>query len=801
MYLRHKNYLLTLSFILFFITSLFSQDSFKYQIKGNVYDEENRSLEFVNIILLNKIDSSFVKGTTTNIKGNYSIENITPNNYILQFSHVSYKTIEQEINLKKREDLILNQVLESNSLDEVVITSNKQAIKIDADKIIFDMKNSTASEGSTAIELLRDIPTVIIDNDGNISLAGKNKISLVINGKLINLSNEDIERTLNSISGGDIEKIEVINNPSSKYDAVSGSGLINIKTKKNKGDGFNLNVNSNWSYGRRPKLNSGTRASYSSNKFSVWGGYIYSDNKFSEDLELNRFIIDEDESWSFIQRVNQNQEFKTNSLNTGIEYKINKNQGVELNYDFKDSKDKYNPSGNTVILIDNIFDSTFNSGNNQDVNWEQHLGSLIYKINMKNNSSLSSTFSYLNNKELSYALTNQDINQNIITENEITSAIKISTAKIDYFLPIKEDLNFETGIKLSGVDTSLLTTTETISGNDNFFDRFSDFDYKENVLGLYVNTSFNINKMKARIGLRFEHTNLKNSLNTLSQNTVVNNDYSDFFPNISLNYLKGNHSINFDFSRSIIRPNYANLNPFEFYLDRFTKISGNPQLSPQYTYNYSISDTYKKINFSINYINDKNMLNRLAKQNIISKEENYKYENIDLSKRISLNISFPFKINNWWNSINTFSTYYDDYQISLLDFPTSISGYGLYSQTQHTFKIADGFSSNFALKYLSPQISRGGLYNLDYRFSTRIGFSKKMFNNLAVVKVNFTDVFNTDKFSGLVGPVNNRVQIYSKWETQQIQLSFSYQISGNKDKVKYNNKNEGIKEELKRIDN
>lgn len=398
-------------------------------IEGIVIDDFDKPIEFVNVLLLKKSDSSFVRGTVTDLLGKYLIEDIKSGQYILQFSHISYDNKEFSIEFKNEEKLKRNTKLTFNALDEVLVVIKKQAIKVDTNKIIFDVKASNLSEGSTALEIIREIPTVIVDNEDNISLAGKDKVSVVINGKLMNLSNEDLIKVLNSISGNNIDKIEVLNNPSSKYDATSGAGLININLRKNFESGFSSSINSSWSYGRRPKFNSGLNINYGNKSINFWGIYVYSDNKFTEDLALDRFILDGTESWVFNQKVENNQQFVAHSLTTGLELEIFEDHFIDASFEYQKSDDLYQPRGNTIVTIDNVIDSSFDSNNDQDLDWNQHVYSIGYRGKLNEKSNLSSAYNHVTNNEFSDALTQQDIDNNLSTQNIVSSKINLNTFK------------------------------------------------------------------------------------------------------------------------------------------------------------------------------------------------------------------------------------------------------------------------------------------------------------------------------------------------------------------------------------
>ncbi|MDX6180677.1 TonB-dependent receptor [Flavobacterium sp. Fl-77] len=783
---------------LFLIISIQSKIFSQITINGKIINTNDQPIEFAEILLLTK-DSLVTKSELSNQDGIFQI-NEKKGNYILMIKQLGNVLFKKDFYLEENIELGTIKAVNTNSLQSVDIVTKKKLIKINNEKTIIDVDNSSLTGGSNLYDILKNTPNVIIDGEDNISLAGKSEASILIDDKLMTLSKKDLANTLRNIPSSNIKEIEIVINPSSKYDATSALGMINIKLKKNSKIGLYSNINSGWAYGRASKYYVGTSIGYNKDKLNVWGTYNYVNNTFLQVVKLDRTILNDNEIWQSKQNTNLDKKLKNNSYILGLEYEINKNHTVKSDFEYKLNNDKYPISGNTNIYINNEILSRFESRNTQNVDWNQMLFSTSYLGKLNNNGTeISSGITYLNNKDDSKSDIQKNSLNDSLMQNTVSARVKIISGQINLTQLLNKKIKLDFGGKVAFTKTSNFNNYYNVTNSNSLelYD-YNDFNYNENVLAFYTGAFFDYKILNIKAGFRVEDTHIKNDFITIEESTLKKSNYTSFFPNFSLTYNLKNHILGTSYSKSIIRPNYDALNPYQDYLDDYTRLSGNTNLQPQITESYSISDTYKKINFSLNYIHTANQLNRLAKQDVESKEEIYMYENVKKANRFSSNISFPIKCYKWWDISNIISIYYDDYSPEVSDFPSKINGWGGYFQTISSFIFFDNFSGSISLRYMSPQVSKGGLYNIEETFSMDIGAKITFLKNRGVFKASVTDLFNTDRFKGELGSLGNSIKINNKWESRQIKFNIGYNIFESKQKDKKINTN-SLEEERNRM--
>lgn len=815
--------LLTLSALLINVNNMAqaqdanSQQVRKGRISGFVQREDRKPVEFATVTLLRVKDSSLVKGAIADIEGKYEFEGIPGGRYLVAAVNMGMKksfSAPFTLNGQPVKVPALLLAAESRNLKEVNVTAKRPFIEQKADKMVVNVENSIVAAGGTAMEVLQQSPGVQVDKDDNISMRGKNGVVIMIDGKPTNMSAQDVAQLLKNMPSSNVDQIELIANPSAKYDAAGNAGIINIKLKKNDNYGTNGNVNIGGGQGKLPKFNSGLSLNHRNERLNAYGSYNYNYNGNFENLLIYRDNMEESGRMVFDQETYIDKRSNYHGAKAGVDYFINKNHtiGVMANVALGD----WFGDGNSVTWIGNglAIDSSLKTKMDNTSRWDRQSYNLNYR------GKLDTTGKELN-IDLDYSR-NVDKRDNHLysafmdgtgevyyrgdtTRSLQPSIIDIKTVKIDYTHPLKKNAKLEAGIKLSYVN----------SDNDSRFDslkvakweydinRSNYFIYEENVNAAYLNYSRQFKKLGVQAGLRAEQTNVKGNSVTLQQ--VNDTSYLNFFPSVFFSYqASDNHQWGISYSRRLQRPNYNNLNPFEFFLDRYTKAGGNPNLRPQYSHNFELRHTFKSfLNTAIGYSRTSDMLSRILEPGVDPKTGDttilvYKYMNVAERDNVNLNISAPLPITKWWKSFTNISVFYNAFETVVSGELINRSSGGFYGQTQHTFTLTKSLSAEASFDYVSPQISDEGLFKMKSMYALNIGFSQQVLKKKGTVRLNVNDVFNNRRFRGEYTTTNREVSLANRWDSRQIRVSFTYRF-GNSNVKEARKRRTGLEDELNRV--
>ena len=807
------------STIIFIITStaIFGQNSLKGKIVGSVSEISGKSVEFATITLLRAKDSILVKGILTDEKGNYELENVNEGNYIISVSQVGYeKTYSNSIivdanHLNNKIDVKMIEA--SKKLNEVVITAQKPFIEQHIDKMVVNVENSLVSVGSTAIEVLERSPGITVDNNGNISLKGKQNVRIMIDGKPTYLSAQDLSNMLKNMSANQIEKIEIMTNPSSKYDAAGNAGIINIVMKKNQNMGLNGSVSLSLGQGVYPKQNAGLNLNYRKNKINLFGNYNQSYRQGFNTLDLVRNFRKNDT----IQNVfKQNSQFYnpylTHSFKAGADFFATKTTtiGVLINGTISNGSTTGVNSTNIYNGFDNLLSNVItNSKYNEK--FSNYTSNLNYKhtfdstgreltVDMDyarfsevNNQNISSTFKYFDGRGDSLG----------VQRGDLPSYINIFTAKADYVHPINKKSKFETGWKSSYVNTDSDVKYFIRNGDfeKNDTSRSNHFQYEEHINAAYTNYNYEYKKFTFQFGLRAEQTLAY--LKQLIKSSSLTRTYFQVFPTVFIRQkISKHHSIVYSYSRRIDRPNYQDLNPFTFYVDPYTYQKGNSYLRPQLSNLVEVSHTYKDmITTTLNYSRTNYLIIDLLKQNDARRTTFLTKDNLGTSENLGIAVSAPIPIFKWWNSNNYVNVFYNHYfgsfsNADTLNSPFDRSKVAFTFNSTNTFTIGKGWSAELSGFYQSSNLNGTITFLPMYMMSA--GIQKQVFNKKGSIKLNIRDMFNWQRFRGNVNYQNIDASIVNHWDNRVTTLSFNYRF-GKSTVAASRNRKTGLEDEKNRV--
>ncbi len=811
--------LLILTVSLFTTITGFAQSPSK--VSGQVNDNIGKPLATATVMLQRAKDSGLVKTAISNASGAYEITPVKPGTYFVTATSAGMKKTSSAVfEVKENENAtapVLTTQPATKDLGGVTVTSAKPMVEVKADKTILNVEGTINAVGNDGLELLRKSPGVMVDKDDNLSLAGKNGVRVYIDGKPSPLSGSDLASYLKSLQSSQIEAIEIITNPSAKYEAAGNAGIINIKLKKNLTIGTNGSANAGYSVGIYSRYNAGISLNHRNTKVNVFGNYNYNQgiNEFSIRSKRTAYPID-----SIFDQTNTITNYNKGSHNfkAGMDYFINKKStiGVVVNGNVSDNKTltdgpmkiSYIPTG----MVDRLVIATGDNRNHRsNVNFNAN-----YRYAVTGGSELNIDADYgffnLKNNQLQpndYYNAGGTIKQ-YSTSNHMASPtdITIFSVKVDYEQNFKKGkLGYGARIGFVNTDNNFNRTSVEDTKVTNESNRFS---YDENINAAYVNYNRAFKGFMIQAGLRVENTNSKgHSVGTSNNNgaptsfdSSVKRNYVDVFPSAAITFNKNPmNQWGLTYSRRIDRPAYQDLNPFEFRLNDYTYMKGNTQLRPQYTNSFGITNTYKyKLNTRLNYSHVKDMFAQIpdvsGSKSLLSKK------NLATQDIISFNVSYPFQYK-WYSFFTNVNASYTMYNAKIPDFSGNIQKVDIDQPSlsfymQNSFKLSKTLTAELSGFYNSPSVWQGSFKSKSI-YSIDAGLQKTIFKGKGTVKAAVGDVFNTLKFRGDSDFANQINTFYGKPESRQFKLNFTMRFGSAQIKAARQRKS-AIEEENKRTE-
>lgn len=801
---------------LFTTITAFAQSPSK--VSGQINDNSGKPIAAATIMLQKAKDSSLVKTAVTNANGSYEITPVKPGSYFVSATSAGIKKTSSAVfEVKENENAAVPALTAqpaTKDLSGVTVTSKKPMVEVKADKTILNVEGTINAVGNDGLELLRKSPGVMVDKDDNLSLSGKNGVRVYVDGKPSPLSGSDLAAYLKSLQSSQIEAIEIITNPSAKYEAAGNAGIINIKLKKNLTIGTNGSVNAGYNIGVYARYNAGVSLNYRNTKVNVFGTYNF--NEGINEFSIRSLRTSPDSSFDQSNTIT-NYNRGSHNFKTGLDYFINKKStiGVVVNGNISDNKTLTDGPMKIIYTPTNVVDRmVIATGDNKmkrsNVNFNAN-----YRYAVTGGSELNIDLDYgifnLRNNQLQ---PNDYYNGNGTVKQYSTSNRMVSPTDINvYSLKVDYEQNFKKGKlgyggKIGFVNTDNNFSRTSVEGSK-ITSENNKFSYDENINAAYVNYNRAFKGFMIQAGVRVENTNSKgHSTGTINNGTAINFDssvsrsYVGLFPSAAITFNKNPlNQWGFTFSRRIDRPAYQDLNPFEFRLNDYTYMKGNTQLRPQYTNSFGITNTYKyKLNTRLNYSHVKDMFAQLpdtaGSKSLLTKK------NLATQDIVSFNLSYPFQYK-WYSFFTNVNSSYTMYKAKIPDLSGNIRKVDLDVFTvsfymQNSFKLGKTLTAELSGFYNSPSVWQGSFKSKSI-YSIDAGLQKTIFKGKGTVKAAVGDVFNTLKFRGNSDFAGQQNTFYGKPESRQFKLSFSMRFGNTQVKAARQRKS-GIEEENKRTE-
>ncbi|MBS1596719.1 MAG: TonB-dependent receptor [Bacteroidetes bacterium] len=785
-------------------------------IAGNIKDDQGKNTASASVTLKKAKDSAIVKLGASNAQGHYEFINVQPGKYFITVSHIGYAIANSsafETNgsgTMNAPEIVLTK--STAGLKEVTVVSRKPIVEVKSDKIVLNVEGSVNAVGQDALELLRKSPGVMVDKDDNLSLSGKTGAQVYIDGRPTPLTGKDLSDYLKTIQSSSIESIELITNPSAKYEAAGNAGIINIKLKKNKSFGTNGTVNAGYNIGTYPKYNAGLTLNHRDAHVNLFGNYSYNNSKNEMNMFLYRTQLDTlfDQHGTFLTK-NSAHNFKA-----GMDYFINKKStiGVMVNGSLSDNKTSnysrtpisYIPDNEvTKILVANNNSKSTRNNINANINYryadtsgrELNIDGDYGRYHIRNNQMQPNYY---------YDPTGKYITDSNIYNMISPTDINIYSFKTDY------EQNFKKGRLGLGGKTSFVTSDnnfenynviQTLKHYDSL--RSNIFNYKENINAVYANYSRSIKNFSFQAGLRVENTNASGHSNGYKligdyvvYDSTFDKHYTDFFPSAGITYKKNpmkQWSLNY--SRRIDRPSYQDLNPFEFRLDEYTYQKGNTALQPQYTNSIGLTYMYKyRLTTTLNYSHVSNVFTQLVDTADKSKAFITK-KNLATQDITSLNISYPFQYK-WYSVFGNLNTFYSKYNANFGAGRTvNLDVFAFTFYAQNSFRLGKGWTGELSGWYASPSIWQG-TFKTKQIWSVDGGLQKTVLNGKGNIKASVSDIFNALHWNATSDFAGQHINARGNFESRQFKLNFTYRFGNNQVKASRQRKT-GTDDENQRV--
>lgn len=787
-------------------------------VSGSIKDGGNQKvIDAASISLLKSKDSSLVKVAVTDKEGNFIFENVKEGSYLVSASSVGHSKVYSpafKITDEKNtaEIGVLQLVPVSENLKEVVVATKKQFIERKADRMIVNVDASVSNAGSTALDVLEKSPGVTIDKDGNISLKGKQGVRIYIDGKPSYLSGGDLANFLKNLSSSQLEQLEIMTNPPAKYDAAGNAGVINIKTKRIKMMGLNGSINTSVTQGKYTRTSDGINLNYRNKNINLFGNYSYSNNKRHSELTILRRFRDKDSKQLlsiFDQSSILTDHNRSHDAKFGIDVTLSKKTTIGTVVSGFVNDHYFNSTGTTLLKNNaGITDSStlaVTTMNNQWKNFSSNFN--LRHLFDTTGRELTFDADYIHyTQDNDQLLDNQyfDANNNPAAQGDsllskVPSGINIYSFKADYSQNLKGNAKFEAGVKASFVKTDNDAKYYVRKNGSTTYDnnRSNHFIYEEEIKAAYVNLNKQFNKKwSTQLGLRLENTISKGNQVTTSQKFSRN--YTQLFPTMYISFdASEKHNFSVNYGRRIERPDYADLNPFIFFLDKYTYQAGNTNLRPQFSHNVELSHTFKgNFTTTLNYTKATDLMNDILDQNEEKNETFITKSNIASQEQFGITITAMVPVAKWMK-VNVYTNLSNNrFKGFINNADVDMQSYLFTGNLSAQMDFGKGWNADvngfYRSKGLDGVLVIGGLGNVN------AGISKAVLKKKGTIKLGIRDIFFTQRFRGTAEYAYIDTRFRQQRDSRQVSLSFNWRF-GNGKPAAPKKKTGGASEEQSRV--
>lgn len=776
-------YFILLSMFILFHALVFGQSTVVIKV---VDANDEKPIEFATVTVVTIKDSTIVSGAVTDSTGIAAIQNIPFGAYFMKISFIGYKTFFiHEINLDSPQfDAGIIRLISNGQLNEIEVQTNAAIFENKIDKKVFNVQENLTTKGGTGLDVLRQVPSITVDENDNILLRGDGNVTVLIDGRPSSMAPNLL---LKQMPASAIEKVEIITNPSAKYDPEGVSGIINVILVKNKSTGFNGAIDLNSGYGKFLKTNNTLSLNYRNDKINITtsNSIYYGNTWFGGDLERNVLLADS--TWDRLRSDDYGQRentFFTSRL--GLDYFVNDKNVLYLMADYNYGQNYgerlmnyYNYDDNNALINNSQRNGNITApSHNISINtgWQKTFSKSDHTLYIDLNLS-ALTFvgdEWLWHKYFDLSNTNY---QTLFQHTLDATNNKTGLFKIDYVLPINDSTIFEAGVHLMYRQADNEFLFEFADDNQNYIydsTKSNHFIYNQFTVAPYLTFAKQIKKFGFKAGLRAEPTYTYSELLNTQEDYTLN--YIQLFPSAHLSYNINDYTVmQLSYSRRINRPELDQLNPFTNYSDNLTLETGNPFLKPEIIHVTELSflKFWKKANISATgYVRQINDLIRreLFFDGIYTHITNTNLGKSYLSGGDLILTYMPVKGMRLMLSANVWNTSTNDPHVS----QSSWQHYtGFYTSLMGSYTMKKGWSAQIWASYAPKMKVIQGVIRENY--GGGLSLQKNILKDNGQLSVTVYDVLKSRWFAFESTDLGNyNLNSYRYWESRSVYLSFTY---------------------------
>ena len=765
------------------------------KIRGIIIDNKSKHpIEFATVALYKMKDSALVTGAVANEKGVFELSELGYGRYFMKVNFIGYKLIvidtlairprAPEINLGA-----ISLHANSEQLDAVEVTVDRGSMQLSIDKKVFNVTKDLINSSGSATDVLQNIPSVSVDIDGNISLRGSGNVTVLVDGKPSGITGSSRQAILSQIPASSIESIEVITNPSAKYDPDGMSGIINIVMKKNKANGFNGSVSA--SVGTNDKYNTSLNLSYRNKHINAYVNYGYRYDHRTGSGFSNRQNVFSDTTFYVNNSSSSLKRSESNNVKGGFDFYINDKNTIGASVMYGDGRE--DNFGSTYY---NEYDylHTLSGFYYRDVPEINHSKNLDYNLNYRKTFSkpkqeltLDATYSDAvsdqrqNFDERDYSLKFDPRNATPLRQiinNDGKNGIL--TAQLDYTQPIKNGGKFETGYKIINRSIDNDYTSQTLNHSSGIFIPDTainnEFKYTEQIHAAYGTFSSSIKNFGYQLGLRAEEALTDAKLVTTGEN--YKKEYFSLFPSVHLSQkLIKDQELQVSYTRRINRPNTRSLNPFKDYEDPYNVRYGNPYLKPEYINSYELSylKYFKKtVVTATAYYRQTNGIVQRIKTIGDSTISFVTFVNLNSSTSYGLELIDKMDLYKWWNVTASFNFFQNIINGKNVDADLQNNNLSYTGKLLSNMKVWKSMDIQFSANYMGPTATAQG--EVKAIFTMDIGLKKDFLKNQLSVAAGVTDITNSRKMNIVSSGTNFQLEMMRRRESRVATVTVTYRF-------------------------
>lgn len=772
------------------------------QVLVQVRDEQAKPVEGATIEVLRRGDSLLKKALLADAEGKASFVADASDSLLLRVSSTGFETLWQAVEGHSG-TLIVDLRRASRDMQAITVTARKPFVQRLNDRLVLNVESSVLNAGASAMEVLEQAPGITVDQNDIIALRGKQGVIIMVDGKPSPMTGADLVNFLKGLPSNAVERIDIITNPSARYDAAGNSGIIDIRMKKDQRLGYNGSLTAGIGQGILPRSNAGGTFNFRSKTLNVFGNYSYSKREGLNHLFINRNFFrqgiftgsDDKDNYSVMP-------FNTHTARIGADYFVSKNTiiGVLANGQFN-NMERTATIGTLVADVHGKPLSRFNSvaTNNDEANNVFGNINLKHSFNKKGREltidadyGLYSSASLTRTTSKFFNLDGSKRRDDDILDGNQAGRLQLRSVKGDFTNPLRAGEKMEAGFKSSYVSSVNDAKFFNVEGQASTPDltKTNKFHYGEYNHAAYVNYSREWTKWSVQLGFRGENTQVE----TLQEKGSVSytNDYFLVFPSAFVTYrFAEQKSIGISTSRRIDRPGYSQLNPFLFQIDANVYATGNPLLRPQTSWSYEMNYTHQALNLTLSYSKTNDVQNMVIARilDVIptfeikpGQDSNITVQypiNLRTSEYFGLSANMPVRVASWWNMMNNLTAFYNHFraQVGISTLDAGRPAFTL--RSNNNFTMGRGWQSEANFNYNSVQ--QYGFMRARAQWSLALGVQKNVMKDKGNIRFSMSDIFFTSQPGGRIEFENSYLENWRAERDSRIaNLTFTYRFGNSK---------------------